>query len=307
MESMREAEPPSERMRVYDSIESFAHDDRGPNEFDADGSWEQAAQAPPFDESGEARGEYDGVAEPMDEPRDDSDSPDRAIDIREDLDSNGSVEYRDRPCKEFRQLFPGEYTEPGIDTFEREPLSDPQEVINDINPRFDDGAEFKTNCADCARSFERTWRGDFEEAAGHVDPLRGTTGEASDRTEEWAGTQFSEVPVDEVRDRLLQAGHGSSAIVHSHFRNYDEGSGVWRNGGHAYNVVNYHGRIRVVDGQTHAVSPWAEGSGHPNLERVHFGGHEGWVHSMGWDAQNHSLWPNGQRSPSTGRLEGSER
>ena len=63
-----------------------------------------------------------------------------------------------------------------------------------------------------------------------------------------------------------------------------------RAGGHAYNVVNYHGEVLVVDAQKAMVAPWSEKSGHPDLENVNWKGLNGSVAVIGWDPDNQSLW-----------------
>jgi hypothetical protein len=63
----------------------------------------------------------------------------------------------------------------------------------------------------------------------------------------------------EVIDRVTRGGHGSDALVF----------GFPRNGrGHAWNVVNHHGVISIVDSQAGTVRP-AEPGALPGLDRVY--------------------------------------
>jgi hypothetical protein len=192
--------------------------------------------------------------------------------------------YKDRPVGEFRNQYPDEYIEPDNPTTDKvEPFSDPHELADRVNPNLDHRQEYRRNCADCARSFERGWRGNVEEAAGRARQFDSRTdtfrvpGESAVRTEEWAGERFSDVydPKD-LRLRMQTAGHGSSAIVATTER------GGLR--GHAYNVVNYQGEVHVVDPQHHKVLPWTEGSIHPALPET--SRHQ----AMAWDAKGQRIW-----------------
>ncbi len=178
--------------------------------------------------------------------------------------------YKGQELHEFRFQHEGEFIEPMSRSYAVEKFDDPNRFVASINPRLDDaGYSYKVNCADCARSVERTWRGNHEEAAGRV-PCLDTNGaivphgEQSSMTEDWAGERFVSTHDDELlRQALLDGGHGSSAIVHSTWERTDQ----QRAGGHAYNAVNYHGEIRVLDGQIGKSFEWEPGVIHPDLGR----------------------------------------
>lgn len=165
--------------------------------------------------------------------------------------------WKDAPEREFRSQYPEEYLEPMNRLSEKvEPYSDPAELVNRINPDYETGDGYRVNCADAARCFERSWRGTAEEAAGRGYRVEGQSGlfvegEESARTEQWAGERFSDVYTNhDLRERIQAGGHGTSAIIHSSW--FQEGSAC----GHAYNVVNHHGNLAVIDPQTHEVLPW---------------------------------------------------
>lgn len=175
------------------------------------------------------------------------------------------LSYRERPEREFRSQYPDEYLEPmNRTTVKVEPFADPHELAAKVNPDLDRGEAYRRNCAECARCFERGWRGSIEEAAGRayqVDHENGglvVRGETPDRTEDWAGERFSDVhDADDLRQCIQYAGHGTSAILAT----YDRDGGY----GHAYNVVNYRGDLYVVDSQHNEVSAWSDRSIHPFL------------------------------------------
>ncbi len=200
------------------------------------------------------------------------------------LDSPG---YVDRPNIEFYRAHPDDYIPPLGRSYDIPRFDDPEVLVRRINPDYADrSGTSNVNCADCARSFVRTWNGHAEEAAGRaVDLVPGeglvTRGEPSELTEEWAGRRFT--PLDEPRqlaDTLRAGGHGSVAIVHSDFTTTDG-----RGGGHAYNVVNHEGSLKVVDAQTQLVAPWSDHSPHPALvgtEQRHV--------AMAWAPDGRPLW-----------------
>jgi Papain fold toxin 1, glutamine deamidase len=192
--------------------------------------------------------------------------------------------YRDRPLSEFRAAHEGEFTRVQSETYRVDRFAEPAEVVRNINPEFSDpSGRYQVNCADCSRSVERTWRGDHEEAAGRETQYDSSgvafEGELPKETEEWAGEKFTETPdSEELRERLEDAGHGSSAIVNS-FWEFDG-----RPEGHAYNVVNYHGDLRVLDGQTGTSSAWVPDRIHPEVgdNRSHT--------AMAWNADRERIW-----------------
>jgi hypothetical protein len=194
--------------------------------------------------------------------------------------------FRDRPLHEFREDHPGEFVEPIGRSYPIERFSDTDELVQRINPEYHDGTDrYDRNCADCARSFERSWRGDFEEAAGRAPQLDDSGrvephGEPATETEEWADERFTETTEpDDLRTALVEGGHGSSAIVHTYF---DDADGA--PGGHAYNVVNERGRITVCDAQIHRTFDWTEGTIHPLV------GDRPEHLSMAWNSNGERIW-----------------
>lgn len=190
--------------------------------------------------------------------------------------------YKDRPLREFRQTRPGEYIEPYSRTSEVEPFRSPETIAQDINPRYEQGGAYEINCADCSRSVERTWRGHSEEAAGrvpeHVSHGVVEGGEQDGITESWAGERFAPVPnAEALRASLEAGGHGSSAIVHTRYE--FDGDDF----GHAYNVVNHHSEIRVVDGQSGETFPWSS-------ETIYDLGERQSHDAMAWDGRGQRIW-----------------
>ncbi|HWB37774.1 MAG TPA: toxin glutamine deamidase domain-containing protein [Rugosimonospora sp.] len=197
--------------------------------------------------------------------------------------------YRDRPLYEFRVRHAEEFLDGTSWRPDREiePFSDPGTLVEKVNPDLGErSGAYDSNCADCARCFERSWRGHLEEAAGRSVEVQpdgglGAEGEYSPETEEWAGEPFRDIGADpeSLREHLLAAGHGASAIVHTEFLDA-EGA----DGGHAYNVVNDHGSIRVCDAQLATTFDWRAGSIHPLLDRptAH--------RTMAWDARGERIW-----------------
>jgi hypothetical protein len=163
-------------------------------------------------------------------------------------------------------------------------FDEPERVVQGVNPDFQDpSGSHDVNCADCARSVERSWRGNHEEAAGRASRLdsRGYVephGEQSEETEEWAGERFTPTTDPEaLRTKLEEGGHGSSAIVHTQYTFDGERAG------HAYNVVNYQGDIRVLDGQTGESLPWADGEVYRlGTDQAH--------KAMAWDGTGERIW-----------------
>ncbi|MBK6872751.1 MAG: hypothetical protein IPJ14_16320 [Kineosporiaceae bacterium] len=195
---------------------------------------------------------------------------------RLDRSAPESTGLREVPLRELHDRHPGEYLEPMSRTTPVERFQDPERTVHQINPMLDSSPAYQVNCADCSRAVERTWRGDREEAAGRSE-LRGET---DGRTQEWAGESFHAMrSADDVRDRVLEGGPGSSAIVHTDFVDHDGNPG-----GHAYNVVNHEGQVRVVDGQLGEVYDWHEGTGHPAMASVDR------VRAVGWDGNGRALW-----------------
>ncbi len=176
--------------------------------------------------------------------------------------------------REFRGRRPHEYTETSNDAWAIKEFQHPNKTVEAINPRYDEGTEYRMNCADCSRTFEASWRGKEMEAAGRT----GSEGESPEYLEEWAHEDLRKVSPDGLRSALERGGHGSSAIVGTQYFAKDT------RGGHAYNVVNHQGEILTVDGQ--------EGTCVPMSAEIHhkFDRFEGNAHSaMAWDSHGRSL------------------
>lgn len=216
----------------------------------------------------------------MESEQDVRESPDRALESS--VDAEGG--FKGRELHEFRAEHEGEFLEPISRSHEVEPFGDPDRLAKRINPDFDDrSGSYRVNCADCARSVERTWRGHEEEAAGRSSRIdsRGYVeprGEQSSETEEWAGEKFTTTPApEELRARLEAAGHGSSAIVHTQYSL--DGDRI----GHAYNVVNHQGEIRVLDGQTGETQPWV-------TNEIYDLGQDQTHKAMAWNRRGERIW-----------------
>ena len=186
-------------------------------------------------------------------------------------DARTPRQWQARPDAEFRAEF-DDFVEPdetGFPVTER--FEDPGQWIERINPRWEgpDGP-YGSNCADCARCVERTWRGHGEVAAGQLED-----GESVERVEQWTGP-LETVDGEGAISRLERGGPGSSAYVAS------TGEG-W---GHAYNLVNHEGEVLLVDGQDHRVES-ARGllDGHDEFH-LH---PEAWHRAAFWDPEGEEL------------------
>lgn len=188
---------------------------------------------------------------------------------------------------EFRAEYPDQYLEPMNRVSEEvEPFSAPEKLAERVNPDFETDEAYQNNCADCARSFERGWRGHVEEAAGRAyevgtpdHPGLFVDGEPSQMTEDWAGRPMETVDTpSDLRSALEEGGHGSSAVVHSRWENEDGDSF-----GHAYNVVNDHGTIKTVDSQTHEVFEFDDSSIRPGIAS------DGQHTVLAWDSEGRVL------------------
>ncbi|MDR2378742.1 MAG: hypothetical protein LBD70_04880 [Bifidobacteriaceae bacterium] len=190
---------------------------------------------------------------------------------------------------QFRLEHQGDYEEPSSRAVAIEPFKDPATTVEFVNPKFNPSeggpSEYNSNCADCARCFEATWRGERNEAAGLAKRttengrLEAPDGETDERTEEWSHNEFAQTEPAALRQSLEQAGHGASAIVHSGW----EGPGG--PGGHAYNVVNYRGEIKTVDAQEGEVLEYSDQGVHPWLEDCYGVNHR----TMAWDARGRRI------------------
>ncbi|MGW8554126.1 toxin glutamine deamidase domain-containing protein [Streptomyces tubercidicus] len=118
------------------------------------------------------------------------------------------------------------------------------------------------NCADCSRSFLETWFGNPQVSAPRTPdtdkdgkPDTWSPERASNENQiRWSGAKHSYAgegkdpnTAARIANDLLKAGHGSAAIVQV---NWPKPGG----GGHAFNAVNYHGKIVWIDTQTGQVS-----------------------------------------------------
>jgi hypothetical protein len=195
-----------------------------------------------------------------------------AEDQAERVEASVEESYVDRPESEFRRQHAEQFLEPMNRVGEKvEPHTAPEYLVERVNPDYSTGEPYQSNCADSARCFERAWRGNVEEAAGrayqinteHDPDLPGlyVNGEPTAMTETWAGREMHGVlePRD-LEEELQREGPGASAIVHTRW--LDESGHAQ---GHAYNVVNDHGTIKVVDTQTHEVLPFDHESVRPGI------------------------------------------
>lgn len=118
------------------------------------------------------------------------------------------------------------------------------------------------NCADCSRSFLESWFGNPQVSAPRTPdtdkdgkPDTWSPERASNENQiRWSGAKHSYAgegkdpnTAARIANDLLKAGHGSAAIVQV---NWPKPGG----GGHAFNAVNYHGKIVWIDTQTGQVS-----------------------------------------------------
>lgn len=173
--------------------------------------------------------------------------------------------------REIRLKYSEEYVEPISRAHTVEQFQDPSTNVERINPDYALDTSYRVNCADCARCYEATWRGQEQEAAGRACVEGVIEGESPQRTEEWAHQEFTETTPSDLRRILEESGPGASAIVGSH----------WEDGGHAYNVVNSNGELLTVDSQRGEIFPYSDKAIHPLLEKCGDVEHE----AMAWDAK----------------------
>jgi hypothetical protein len=222
------------------------------------------------------------------------------LEVQDVVDEGASsgTGWRGRPLSEFHERYPGEYLEARAYPTECPPFGEPADLAKTVNPKFPGDLEdyargeavreaaqpYTVNCLDCSRAVEERWRGRLETAAGLQEPDgRAVDGEVIDRFDEWTGEAHREVgDIEDVRQRLLDAGHGASVVIAVEGHEY--GAGESENSAHAFNVVNYQGEVRVIDGQLGRDFAWSPGTGHPMFETVQSTS----VH--GWDAEGRSLW-----------------
>ena len=102
-----------------------------------------------------------------------------------------------------------------------------------------------TNSVDCVRAVEANWRGMDAAAAPLADPR--ALGAPIVFIENWIGGELRPTTLDDIQARLASLGHGSSALIVSHWQ---------APGGRAYNAVNEKGVIRWVDGQSGETALW---------------------------------------------------
>jgi hypothetical protein len=118
---------------------------------------------------------------------------------------------------------------------------DPHEWAKDVNPGYPSEEGTRSNCAECTRASEQTWRGDPEVAATMED------GEPMERMSDWTGMESQPRTYSEIGDTLARSGPGSSALVASH---WDGGGGHW------FNAMNVDGQVVGSDGQSGLVEDW---------------------------------------------------
>lgn len=216
--------------------------------------------------------------------REGAEPPELTDEVDENSGTEGSAALHGaEDPRSFRLEYPDEYLEPMSRARSVEKFQDPRTNVEVVNPEFDADVDidnpYNVNCADCARSFEATWRGQEQEAAGRAYQIGDSgslevDGERSERTEQWAHEEFVPTEAADLRATLEAAGHGSSAIVHSSWE------GPMR-GGHAYNVVNYGGEVLTVESQEGTVLDYSNDAIHPALEAATDVSHR----AMAWDAE----------------------
>jgi len=139
-------------------------------------------------------------------------------------------------------------------------FADPASFVELINgSRSDQGRD--VNCVDAALAFHATYHGDPTVAGSASGGVPRGAGTAAAEELGFAPELFSRGPAGlaEVVDRITRAGHGADALVF----------GFPRQGrGHAWNVVNHHGTVSIVDAQDGTVLP---STAHPlpGLDRVY--------------------------------------
>jgi hypothetical protein len=207
------------------------------------------------------------------------DEPQDEIGERSATDGAGALHGADDP-REFRLRHSDEFLEPMSRARSVERFQDPRSNVERVNPDYALDRSNQVNCADCARCYEATWRGQQQEAAGRAYQVGSSgglevRGEPPEMTEEWAHEEFKPTTPGELRQALEQGGHGSSAIIGSQFED----------GAHAYNAVNYRGEILTVDGQRGEVYPYSDESIHPLLEDYEDVTHE----TMAWDSSGRRI------------------
>ncbi|MFH8408755.1 toxin glutamine deamidase domain-containing protein [Streptomyces sp. NPDC018019] len=154
------------------------------------------------------------------------------------------------------------------DAHPRNPDGTPQRFANPFDPWSrlqNDGGDTVpgrgNNCADCSRSFLETWYGNPQvsaprtlDADEHGNVLAWKPEDNSNENQiRWSGATHTYAgrgddprTAARIAHDLQQAGHGAAAIVQVNWPN--------GRGGHAFNAVNYHGRIIWVDAQSGVVS-----------------------------------------------------
>ncbi|MER5389471.1 toxin glutamine deamidase domain-containing protein [Saccharopolyspora sp. NPDC002686] len=117
------------------------------------------------------------------------------------------------------------------------------------------------NCVDAALAFHETYRGEPRVAGIAPNGMPRGAGTAAAEALGYAPELFSRGPsgLAEVIDRITRAGHGADAVVVG-FRRGGEG--------HAWNIVNHHGTVSIVDPQAGTIRP-ATTDGFSWLDRVY--------------------------------------
>jgi hypothetical protein len=158
--------------------------------------------------------------------------------------------------REFWADHPDEYIPPpGRDAAPdiSEPFRHPAEWVDAINP--DRAAPGRNNnCGECARATELAWRGVPAQAAAYADAS--APGERDARMAQWSGHELAAADFDTIQQKVLDGGHGTSALVAV---SWEEGGGHW------FNAVNHEGVVLAVDGQRGSVEQWP-----PSRQVSHF-------------------------------------
>ncbi|MGW1680197.1 toxin glutamine deamidase domain-containing protein [Saccharopolyspora sp. NPDC002376] len=139
-------------------------------------------------------------------------------------------------------------------------FADPASFAELINgSRSDQGRD--VNCVDAALAFHETYHGNPRVAGIASSGVPQSAGTAAAEGLGYAPELFGQGPsgLAEVIDRVTRAGHGADALVIGFPRS---------GGGHAWNVVNHHGEVSIVDAQAGTIRP-ATTNGFSWLDRVY--------------------------------------
>lgn len=146
-----------------------------------------------------------------------------------------------------RDWVPGSGTNPG--SLKKVPAySPPEKWVKHVNKPGLAYPGRDTNCLDCARAVESTWRGQPAASAAEVDG----DGAQQQLVTNWSGGAYTPVAgFAGIEETLLDLGPGSSVIIGVRWNNHGRDGG-----GHAFNAVNDGGVIKFIDAQDGTVMSW---------------------------------------------------